>query len=316
MLSYPLLLGIMAQEMSRKRKADYQIAGIPKKVINEWNVSDVGAFLEVTGLTEHKDTFAEEGIDGPLLRTLNEIELDALGIRSLGSRMKLANALKILDAAEVEASAENEDEENEQDGANSAQRVTRTSQGSSHWLIFLLACGVAAYFGLISCTAVSSLGTNSSFYLDAVAFAWTYFVVSQWVTLGKSLRNGHVGWALVKAAVVFSLFFYAENASVGSIYNGNYRTPVGVPGRPETVLNYLFSPPVQLRALEIGTVCAPLPNLRVFRIGASLLTFDRVEGCQMRLIADSNLVAGSNLGAALRSALQEALSHTSSGWKI
>jgi len=300
----------MAQEMSRKRKADYQIAGIPKKVINEWSVSDVGAFLEVTGLVEHKDTFAQESIDGPLLRTLNDIELGALGIRSLGSRMKLTNALKILDAAEDETLAENEDSANEGDNISEPEHgATRPSHGSSRWLTVILTCGVAAYFGIISCTVISSPGTNSAFYLDAVAFAWTYFVISQLTTLFTCLRNGHIGCALLKLVVVFGLVVYAIGASEGSIYTGNYSTPVGVPGRPETVLNYLFAPPAQLRAFEIETVCSLLPSLRAFRVGPSSLRFDRAEGCQMRLTTDGHL------GAAVRSAVQAALSRASSSWK-
>jgi hypothetical protein len=299
----------MNQELSRKRKADYQITGIPKKVINAWDANDVAAFLEATGLTEYADTFTAEQIDGPLLRVLDEDDLGHLGIGSIGSRKKLINALKILDVAEEEAEAEVNSERAAK--AEAQRKAKLAGPGSAKGLTFILACSAAAYFGIVSCTGVSSPGTSTTYALDVVAFAWTYLVMAQCVTLVRCLRTGRMGWAIAQLLIVASLVVYAVGASEASA--DHHRLPVGVAGRPESVLNYLFSPPEQVRAFEVGTVCALLPVSHSFKVGSSTWTFARAAGCRVKL------TTGSDMGAAALAAAQAAkgaFSRAFSSWTM
>ena len=57
---------------------------------------DVASWLAEQGLEQYAEAFAENAIDGEVLRTLSEDDLKVLGVKALGHRKKLLAAIALL----------------------------------------------------------------------------------------------------------------------------------------------------------------------------------------------------------------------------
>ena len=57
---------------------------------------DVARWLAEQGLEQYAEAFAENAIDGEVLRTLSEDDLKVLGVKALGHRKKLLAAIALL----------------------------------------------------------------------------------------------------------------------------------------------------------------------------------------------------------------------------
>lgn len=67
-------------------------------------MTDVGRFLADLGLAQYAQAFADNAIDGAVLRTLGADDLKELGVAPLGHRKRLLEAIAALDAADAKPS--------------------------------------------------------------------------------------------------------------------------------------------------------------------------------------------------------------------
>ena len=63
------------------------------KHVTEWTCSDVVEWLEHLSLGQYKETFLENDIEGKHLPELSKDELKELGVKKLGHRMTLDDAI-------------------------------------------------------------------------------------------------------------------------------------------------------------------------------------------------------------------------------
>ena len=64
-----------------------------EKPVLDWGCDDVCNWLESIKMSQYKDTFRENDIQGSHLPELSKAELKELGVKSLGHRMTLENAI-------------------------------------------------------------------------------------------------------------------------------------------------------------------------------------------------------------------------------
>ena len=64
-------------------------------------VGDISSWLKQLGLGEYVSAFAENRIDGEMLRELSADDLKELGVAALGDRKKLLKAIAALVVAET-----------------------------------------------------------------------------------------------------------------------------------------------------------------------------------------------------------------------
>ena len=62
----------------------------------DWSITDVCDWLEHLGLSQYKETFTENDIEGKHLPDLSKDELKELGVKKLGHRMTLDDAINTL----------------------------------------------------------------------------------------------------------------------------------------------------------------------------------------------------------------------------
>lgn len=63
------------------------------KPVLDWDGDDVCNWLDSINMSQYKDTFRENDIQGSHLPDLTKAELRELGVKSLGHRMTLENAI-------------------------------------------------------------------------------------------------------------------------------------------------------------------------------------------------------------------------------
>ena len=64
-----------------------------EKALLDWDCSDVCNWLDSIQMSQYKETFIENDIQGIHLPDLKKSELKELGVKSLGHRMTLENAI-------------------------------------------------------------------------------------------------------------------------------------------------------------------------------------------------------------------------------
>jgi len=64
-----------------------------EKPVLDWNCDDVCNWLDSIKMSQYKETFRENDIQGAHLPDLKKAELKELGVKSLGHRMTLENAI-------------------------------------------------------------------------------------------------------------------------------------------------------------------------------------------------------------------------------
>ena len=64
-----------------------------EKPVVDWDCDDVCHWLDSIHMAQYKDTFRENDIQGTHLPDLTKAELRELGVKSLGHRMTLENAI-------------------------------------------------------------------------------------------------------------------------------------------------------------------------------------------------------------------------------
>lgn len=87
----------MPKHSSESKPADPNIPeSLSGKPYMEWTISDVGLWLENLDLGQYKETFTDNDIEGKHLPDLSKDELKELGIKKLGHRMTLDDAISKL----------------------------------------------------------------------------------------------------------------------------------------------------------------------------------------------------------------------------
>ncbi len=80
-----------APVISSKKNIEIQkpLIGITRAAISRWDVEQVGDWLDTISLSEHRECFQQEAIDGSALLQLTTMELIDLGITKLGDKMRI-----------------------------------------------------------------------------------------------------------------------------------------------------------------------------------------------------------------------------------
>ncbi|XP_066923747.1 SH3 and multiple ankyrin repeat domains protein 2-like [Clytia hemisphaerica] len=91
-----LMFGRKAHSCRERAPEATTIDFLEKKAVHEWDVNEVGLWLDTIGCSEYKDNFKQHDITGPELIKLERHDLNDLGVKKVGHSKRILEKSKQL----------------------------------------------------------------------------------------------------------------------------------------------------------------------------------------------------------------------------